>query len=409
MAIVEPMITIPFDEAAPHGSKPSDLRLDTIPEIRALPSPQGEKANFHSDRNHELHTYNPSVVAIPPSWRHKLNATYVAMIRASNHNNCVHNPTSVPKTHVELTGFILLDSNLQKIQRREVVVRTPLEDCRLKAQDGNFLFWCKKQVMIVNFSLTDTRLLHLNCDKPLWCGSKKGVVLGKIKPDTTGFDVIAQTGLQINSLESCTLDIEGKNFNFFEVNHQKYLEIWPMNPSGKLSFLDSQKGSNKLRHDVVTIDSLPCGHKHNRHHFGTTEVATLPNGNRHLGEPRGGACCIMFPATKHGAPDLFVGIGHYKQPKMQYTAFLYAFESKEPFKVVGMSDPFCWPDITQSNDSLLSINETQYPCPHIEMTMSMEPKIDDGDMLIIGYGINDCASHFVQVPKNALIDRIQWF
>lgn len=399
---------LPFDELSPTiVSSPGTLGLDSIGNIRVAPSASGEKPTFVQDQNDRLHVYNPSIVALEPADRQRLNATYVAMIRASNHNNCMRLPTVTPTTHVEFTGFALLDADLKRVPGREVVVRTPEEDCRMKARGGSLLFWCKQHVMIVQLSLTGDPSVRQNCTGNLTCLGEGGARGGEVGSGNAGFEVISEQGLQVALVAGCMIDVEGKNFNFFEAGNRTYVEVWPLTPGENPTFMQRlhHTGSAKARHDVLTVpaDLFPCGQREGDREK-TEEGIAMP---KFVGEPRGGTCCITLP----GAPGMLIGIGHSKIWRMQYTNFLYAFESKPPFKVKGLSNPFCWPDFDESslsNDTLLNIDGTLYACSHIQMTMSLTPNAHDADKLIVGYGLNDCVARYAQVSKKSILEKINW-
>jgi hypothetical protein len=389
-------------EAAPRGRTES-IVMDSIDLIHVDAGKE-----FKNDR---LYTYNPSVVKIPIAWQRDLGATYLAALRVSNHNNCWQVMQRVPATHVEYLGLVLLDANFKQIIGRELVVKTPEADCRMHSHANELLLWCATSFMNVRVFLAEDGHARFNCDPPLQCPASAHKV--------TNPDVIVQSGLQFEILNVCKFpDALGKNLNVFELHGRQYIETWPLNvdaiarQQSSLLELRTDEGIRKLEsnHNVTTLDTLTC--TAGGESFTTYEAAhDLPQPRPYdlLAIPSGGGCCVHLARENSDDQGLLVGIGHYHLRNYQYLAFMYAFEAQEPFKVVGTSRPFCWPNHAESPDALLDLDGVQYPCPYIEMSMSIVEKVDDPDHVVISYGANDCASYLVEISKQSIRDKLSWF
>merc|ERR1719245_1656387 len=67
-------------------------------------------------------------------------------------------------------------------------------------------------------------------------------------------------------------------------------------------------------------------------------------------------------------------------------------EAHEPFRILGLSDPFCWPGDTMAPTSTL---DSDARCPFVTMTMSVQEIPHRPDHVLVAYGANDCHSRFV--------------
>jgi hypothetical protein len=62
--------------------------------------------------------------------------------------------------------------------------------------------------------------------------------------------------------------------------------------------------------------------------------------------------------------------------------------------------------IEQAKTSKFMLKQTTYDCPRIEFVSGMSEHVDDPDMAVLTYGINDCISRIVSVPKDQLGRRL---
>ena len=114
--------------------------------------------------NSRLHTYNPSLVMLPPNMRASLDATYAVLLKVTNHNNCYSLYTPKPNPCVTYVGLSLLDRDLWPIPGREALIswnqlresicsRTPYEDCRLAVHDQQLLLVCKTMLRVIRLEV----------------------------------------------------------------------------------------------------------------------------------------------------------------------------------------------------------------------------------------------------------------
>jgi hypothetical protein len=163
---------------------------------------------------------------------------------------------------------------------------------------------------------------------------------------------------------------------------------------------------------------------------------------------RGTACCVKIPDPRYSSPTqhkrqqqgvdddpyLLVGVSHSKYPGWKqivemkeskpgldfplrgYMSRLYAFEPFPPYRTVARSGKFClpMPNVT-STEAIENPNVHYLPqnmfhfagnvlsCPLIHFVSSIIEAIDDPTNVILGYGVNDCTSRMVQIPKSELL------
>ena len=60
-----------------------------------------------------------------------------------------------------------------------------------------------------------------------------------------------------------------------------------------------------------------------------------------------------------------------------------------------------------ANDYRLTIMNKAYDCPRIHFVTGITEKIDDDEMVIISYGVNDCYPRMIEVPKDFLVRLLQ--
>lgn len=134
--------------------------------------------------------------------------------------------------------------------------------------------------------------------------------------------------------------------------------------------------------------------------------------------------CVSHVKTPHGRKRLegVVKANHY-------LSRFYAFESKAPYRVVGLSGFFCLPaqPVGAANDETI---QRQHPlaaipihnplnligddddtgdsssCAAIHFVTGMTEKADDPSRLIIAYGVSYCTSWFIEVDKEDVINML---
>jgi hypothetical protein len=143
---------------------------------------------------------------------------------------------------------------------------------------------------------------------------------------------------------------------------------------------------------------------------------------------RGTACCVKIQVPDESSGELhhlFVGVSHQKfvkrpgsTSKVRYTdkgylSSLYAFEPTPPYRVVARSGSFCfgYPGSEEGKENYhtnltharsLTMGEKEN-CPFITFVSGITEKAGDSSKIILGYGINDCISRFVEVDKSELV------
>ncbi len=135
---------------------------------------------------------------------------------------------------------------------------------------------------------------------------------------------------------------------------------------------------------------------------------------------RGTACCIDLHIDADGKQNTLVkvGLGHSVTWKGRaYLSFFYAFLPYPPFHVVAYSGYFCLGGMKVSdngvadhwmsqqigvfNQTMSVLNQT-YNCPVITFASSMVPLVGDDGKVIVSYGVNDCYSRSIVIPKEKI-------
>ena len=110
------------------------------------------------------------------------------------------------------------------------------------------------------------------------------------------------------------------------------------------------------------------------------------------------------------APDddaALLGVLHYRLDRNQYLQQLYAFQPSPPFKVIALSKTFCWLDDSTQGVQLYRRGR-KYACPHVQMSMSVTPKLDDASAAVVASGMNDCTSRVVVIKDiNTLFEQVE--
>ena len=263
------------------------------------------------------------------------------------------------------------------------------------------------------------------------------------------------------------VESRGKNFLYFGRNHTNTTDTTTVimylkkNPS-QVRSVDLTKPCARNRNDKGQIRGPyndTSGPIQPRSAFETIEASKYPNRNDLFVSDRGSACCTsvkaksIFPLSLYnrkvesitigevdmgidGEDELLVAIVHPKtmfpgkklpegvSPNTYLSKFV-AFLSKEPYTIVAKSGMFCLGYPNRSVDGktksenpleflqmnrLRFANET-YECPRIHFVTGMvdapPPKNasenDESGSVIIAYGVSDCLSRFIEVPKSDII------
>ena len=126
-----------------------------------------------------------------------------------------------------------------------------------------------------------------------------------------------------------------------------------------------------------------------------------------LGAVHGGACCLHVAANGElGSPAVLLGVSHSKDLNYQYLQQFYAFRPEPPFDLFAMSRPFCWRGVARTRETFLSHENLTYPCPYIQMTMSISPKHDEPDAVLFAVGMNDCEADLVTMRKRDVLELL---
>lgn len=259
----------------------------------------------------------------------------------------------------------------------------------------------------------------------------------------------------------------GKNFLYFGRNHTNATDTTTVimylkkNPSQARS-VDLTKPCSRKRTDegqILGPYNETSGPIQPRPAFETIEAKKYPNRNNLFASDRGSACCTsvkaksIFPLSLYnmkvehatigevemgidGEEELLVAIVHPKtmfpgkslpegvSPNTYLSKFV-AFLPKEPYTIVAKSGMFCLGYPNRSVDGktksenpleflqmnrLRFANET-YECPRIHFVTGMvdapptttAPEKDESGSVIIAYGVSDCLSRFIEVPKSEII------
>ena len=440
-------------------------------------------------QNDRFHVSNPSIIALPA--RARLGgAYYVVSLRLSNHNNCFRVMQRTPTPCITLLAFRLLSKFLAPLPHREAVVhwhgawqcgRTPFEDCRLSASHGTIRLLCKTVVQRIEFELDESSVSSPrfidHCDSPLICRNpdpSSSTIPAPPPPPPPGkrgspFDFIRSTPMVTVLRRGLHVRLKGerhvfatlhgsKNMNLFRGGalhksdaaggeSHEYLERWALGPiyppqpnaSGKTGAGLPLRGQTRRLHEVISLD-LTSGRLGERNLtveppslFGKPYPDRWPHGPRVPATPHGGACCHRFKFrpqnSEHDGAAINLGVLHYKLARYQYVQQLYAFGVDPPFPVVAISEPFCWADEkgALTRDTKLFRRGRRYPCPYIQMTMSIAPLLaarppDDsaasrtrstaavhlGDEgAVFAVGMNDCWARLIVVKSlQKLVDEV---
>ncbi len=232
----------------------------------------------------------------------------------------------------------------------------------------------------------------------------------------------------------------GKNFHFFEIGegtHSKtFMEFWPHGPHKTVPinfFIDVNETHpfvtsdqmlkkkrdfvKKLRYQVEFLEEIES-------HGGTFSWNTsTPKHERPKKKFRGTSQLIDFEL--HGR-NVKLGISHTVSEhwpghvdKRGYLSHFYAFKPEPPFDIVAMSGHFCFNHMheedvgydaqwiskrpIENRTAPILLLDKNYRCPIITFASGLTEMIGhDGEYVIISYGVNDCYSRSLVVPKKKI-------
>lgn len=139
-----------------------------------------------------------------------------------------------------------------------------------------------------------------------------------------------------------------------------------------------------------------------------------------IDQGRGTACCVDIDIEPDSNETYKVGISHATTETRGYVSRFYAFSTKAPnFPLVALSGPFCFGSLNIKNDKnagemvslaqnpgKLNDNITWYDCPHVTFASGITEYQKDKEYVIISYGVSDCYSRSIVVPKRRIIELL---
>ena len=390
-----------------------------------------------------LFEYNPSIVALPesvtfPNDVQQEKPSYLASFRVSTTQGCFPVETMlemiggawisdrIPEKK-DYLGLALLRDDLSIITEAVVDLPRPFR----KREDFR-LFVLHNQLFISSYcKLTPLWIFHKD-DESKYNETQfngQSVVNWRAR-DVFPSYLRVRIGADVTECAKEPNDNKhAKNLNFF-VNKagETMVELFPLGPHvvRPLQHVLNATAPIPGREDDVSSEELPPPS------FFTMEEPMLAKEYDFFEAPftadRGGACCIEIVDPRQPSKMLWLGVSHAKTPHArkklkdklrsnQYLSRWYAFEQDAPYKIVAVSGYFCLsslPGNTFTNleaiktNPLMSYAAATTPwtlgsmvmdCPVIHFVTGMTEKVNDASKLILGYGIGDCVSMFIEVAK----------
>lgn len=378
-----------------------------------------------------LYLYNPSLLPLNQDKIQSkivdnlgtVEAAYIATYRVSNFGNCHGVGRGVPETYRNYLGIALLDNDLNIVQddgeyydvvidlnaqvfgsRIRKKIPQNLQDCQIytapsapnaNEKDDLLLLQCNEYLMPITLKVTNGYEEDQTSDR-------NKVVLH----NTYG------TKLQLTSLNKPrTIVRNGKNMHHFGPG---YIETWPSGPH-EYVHLDFSS------YPFVNSEPMNAPGEEPEPSYKTPKASLIDRDS-------GSACCVPIEWTVDGETrQLLLGFSHRKTRKSpkkdsyNYVSRVYAFEPTPPFNIVARSGFFCLgfanhgPDDAEAKQSdneqiLGSVNEYKltiqnevYDCPRIHFITGISEKLNDEDIVIVSYGVNDCYPRMVELEKKFLI------
>ncbi len=132
---------------------------------------------------------------------------------------------------------------------------------------------------------------------------------------------------------------------------------------------------------------------------------------------RGTACCADM---NYRGEQVKVGITHTVSKERSYLYAFYAFKPSPPFEIVALSGYFCFGGMKssdigyedhwmserlidpESDLARLDVMGETYNCPKVAFASGINEMVDSRDNIIISYGVGDCYSRSIVVPKQKI-------
>ena len=234
----------------------------------------------------------------------------------------------------------------------------------------------------------------------------------------------------------------GKNFHFFEIgegaNSQSFLEFWPhgthrtvpinfflevneTNPFVKIDHMLKKKHvfPPRRRFEIEFLDKIESTKREPNFSWTTWR----PKDERPKKRFRGTSQIIDFDLR---GKKVKLGISHTVSEhwpghvdKRAYLSHFYAFEPEPPFDIVALSGHFCFNHMHEEDvgydaqwiskrdyenrTAPILISDANYRCPIITFASGLTEMVGhDGEYVIITYGVNDCYSRSLVIPKKKI-------
>jgi hypothetical protein len=424
-----------IDQGALRVNKGWTHRVDSIPSKHRIPeSFIGDLEGFFSNSNNTVekrryyYEYNPSIVVLPADQVPDIPGevpVYLASYRIAETQKCMTeeqknlaNPYDHPLPK-DFLAIAFLRNDLTKIQDFVLDFGTANYDFRL--------FTLNDQLYLTGSNSIIPIWLNLPKDMSERTRKKRIIVMyDMFQKDQSGPSLAVRNFASCCTSKTCI----GKNFNYFVGANDAILvetnPIFPHTVDGldmkmQCRFAQLPKG-NDTSISTSTGPQYPSFHSNLERNFAIRGAIKIWPAHR------GTACCgkIQVPDESSGKlKNLLVGISHQKYVKRSwsntkvnytdksYLSAFYAFEPAPPYRIVARSGSFCfgYPDKEEAKENYyanltlarsLIMGEPE-DCPFITFVSGITEKAGDPSKVIIGYGINDCISRFVEVDKSELV------
>ncbi|GKY94992.1 hypothetical protein MPSEU_000463800 [Mayamaea pseudoterrestris] len=411
-----------MDDIAPPEVSGRTFYLQSVPDKHRIPrtalsdldSYFSKAENLHPQREY-FFEYNPSILKIPDGYKLPESLTekpvYLASFRLTTIQMCVmgtknmYNGSAWPPEGKAL-GLALLRADFSIIADVAIDVKAidkSVQDYRIFEFD-NQLYLSSHYLMWPFWLETFNGTGHY------------GAVKLKHKFDIANeqqhpFDVYIR---QAASCARYSKGRNGKNLNFFKdlETNEIMMELLPMGPKMRIDLNKSCDWNGEPQEPDTEPPSVSEATFRTMEelHYGTSSL---------FWNDRGSACCVSIADPRNvTGPPLLLGIAHGKTLKgpyngfaHQYTSSFYAMESVRPYGVVAKTGRFClgFPSEHEEDNPYARLNMRtlfvgeSVNCPRIHFVSGMLEKADDPSILVIGYGVNDCAPRIVQVEKEYVI------
>jgi hypothetical protein len=390
--------------------------------------------------------YHPNISSVESD-----RVQYIFIARASNLHSCVKGTKKMqnPTKEQSFLSITLLDSDLNPIENASVIVspmHAMMPSCYQKSRlsyfqdyqviaarstksnpkkDQLFLFASDKASYM--FPMDLRRVPGITNEYKDW---KTKMISVPIQMNNPPFSY--GMGLQIRFWKNKDLIPKGvnpycnhflkfnsiglrKNYHFFEESNLTFMEHRPhwIRATQQISFI-----SNRFHQfeDWTTSKRFPNNKRIVNRIKNEPDLTFLPPNTTawmKRREGRGTSCCIDI--LSNSSKKYKVGISHETTLNRGYVSRFYAFEVKKPhFFVVAISGAFCLQNINRRNDRfgrtqvvstsfLLQQNSQVYNCPEVTFLSGISTYQKDRTLAIISYGINDCISRSIIVPKRVIL------